>query len=260
MRFLFKILVVFVILAVIALGAVFYTMESIAETQLSKVLKVPVSIDSINFSLSGVSVREFEIGNISESELQPAFKVDRVALTMEPMKLFDQEVEIAQIEVVSPRISIDMFNKAGTDNNWTRMTAHLKSENPPAKEGEEAKKEFLIKELKFTNIQIDAKNLAYSKDIIHPAPIGELILRDVGSKDGVDLDELIVAITKAITAEIMKNFAQMKLTELPAKAVEKTIKEGGKTIKNVIPGLKSKSDASGEEKGIFDSLFQKKEE
>jgi uncharacterized protein involved in outer membrane biogenesis len=262
MRFLLKLLLVLVVLAVIALGAVFYTLESIAETQLSKVLRVPVEIDSINFTLSGVAVHEVEIGNIPESTLQPAFKVDRVAVSMKPMRLLDQEVEIEKVEIVSPRIAIDMFNKAGTDNNWTRMTAHLQSENPPATSPETEQKEFVIRELRFTNIQIEAKNPAYSNDIIHPSPISELVLRDVGSKGGIELDELIVAITKAITAEIMKNFIDMKLTEIPMKAAEKTLKQGEKTLKKMIPGLKSDAEPAGEgeNKGLFDKLFQSNEE
>ena len=216
MKLLFKTLFFTLTFFISILLVSWFLRTSIVSGYLSKVLNLPVSIESLDISLNQITIQDLHIKNPKNSKLESAFTAQKIQLNVPLFNFFDSHVVISQVNIQSPFIGIEMYNASGSDNNWSQIIEQL---NQPSSENSNEttknNKTFTIEQLTISDLHIQAYNKALNGKLLEPAPIKLIELRNLGKDNPQALKKLFSIIAFSLLKEItLKNHLEGILKDI----------------------------------------------
>lgn len=226
-KILVRVIGVIVLLIIIALLAVFFSLDSIVKAGVERVgpmiTKVDVKLGSAQISPFGGSARltKFVLGNPEGYKSTNAMQVGDIKVGAQMGSLMSQTIVINEMNIQDAEITLE---GGLTDNNLTKIMNNVNSssaeagnqpkpKNAPPQAGEsKSSKKFIVKDFVMdgAKIHVDVKiPVVGNKTMTLPMPA--LHLQDIGVKEnGVTAEQL----TKAIMEPLLANVIQASTQEI----------------------------------------------
>lgn len=217
--------------------------SSLLARRIEKALHVPVDLEDLELSWDRVVLRNLVIHNLPDSQLQPAFSAETLTLTFQIKDLWNQPTTLQSIVIENPQVSVEMYNKTGSDNNWKRMlgksSLDTEGEKPAAASSPSAvpgKSTYILKHVRIDNTQVVALNHALSSRPFRPRPIRSIELKELSDGRPLPIDQIVRVIALALLDQIdsLPGLTQILVEELPSQIIDEVIPDipGREEIKN----------------------------
>jgi len=245
-KLIFRILLVGVILVVIALGAIFFSLNSIVkkgvETAGPKLTKVEVRLGGAKLSpLSGNGrLMELFVGNPPGFKSPSAIKVGDVNVGLQLSSVLSDTLIVKQINIQAPEIT---FEGSLSGNNLSKILDNLQGESTAGNTGQTSKKtekKFIVKDVLvkggIVNVGINTPLGSRTAKL----SLSEIHLQDIGSsQNGVTAAELAKQLFQPLLASVTK-------------AVTEQMADLGKGLQDMGKGATGQVDKATERlKGLF---------
>lgn len=246
-KIIFRLAAIVVILVVVALVAVYFSLNSIVkrgvETVGPKLAKVEIKLDSALLSIFSGSgtLNGLVIGNPEGFKTESALKAGEISVVLQPKSLLTDKIVVEEVVVKGPEIT---FEGSLTGNNLKKIADNIQASaggdvSAPKTGEKKAGKKIQVNHLVLSGGKINVNlsvDMLGSKAMSLPMP--ELELKDLGkNSDGITSDELARIISKIVlenvTAAVAKNIGNLGkgvtdavkgLSDDPGKSVEKATK------------------------------------
>ncbi len=230
------------ILTILGLLSVYFLWErrtGVVEELATKQLGVEVTIDDIQLGFTGATVWDLNIAAHPDSSLEHSFSSEKIAIIASPTGLLWSEmVEIDDIVIESASLGVELFDRRGKDNNWTRMANYGP---PPAADA----KKVIVRHLIIYNMEVTVVGKGVGEKPIVTKLEKPLEMHDVGGGKPLATSE----ITRLIMREMMK---RMTAIQILGGVTEGIIKTPIKIIEGILPGSKEGSGGGGFLKDLLD--------
>lgn len=183
-----KKVVIFILFVLVVVLALWTMKASIMSTYLSKILKTPVSIGSIDFSKSQITIKDLKIKNPSGFKEFTAYSCKEVIISFDLKKIKNDPSIIDRIDMNDNYLYIDCQNALCTDNNWTKIMKNISDRELKGQE-----REVVISSLTMNDLKVNIQGVGLipgSKDV----NIDHIEFTNVSSKEGFPTEQLIIAI------------------------------------------------------------------
>ena len=215
MKTVIKLLTGILILAVIALGAVWFHIGTLikkgVETAGPQVTKVDVKLSGAGISLLGGRglLSGLFVGNPQGYKTDSAVKVKKISVAVDPNSVFSDKVVVKEVVVKAPEITIE---GSLSDNNLTQIQRNIaiftgSDGKKPADKSAASKpsapgKKFVVNELLISGARVHvALKMFGGQNITVPLP--DIQLHNLGQdKDGISSGELMQIVTSKLLASI----------------------------------------------------------
>ncbi len=192
-------LLVVMILASVIIGFIFWSrVPDMLANNLSKKMKVSVSIDSMGLGWGKIDVNKIEIGNPPQSMLSKAFACREIDVVAPVTRYLSKNIVIDEIDLKDVYLGLEFDSASGTSGNWTRIMSNMQS--TASKGAAKSEHTVLIHRIILTNINVD---VVYKKDggkIKKMPTIDRIELTEISSEGGFPMDQ----ITKSVLGEMLK--------------------------------------------------------
>ena len=196
---------VFAVLAIVlALGLSWMNKTRVAAHMLEKHLKVPVSMQSLEFGHNRADAAGLKIGNPPHSRTPVSFSANQFSIEASLQNIFGNPLIIEEIDLSNIFIGIEYYNSDGTDNNWKRILdlEHVKKQK-------KGSRDYLIRTLILTNLTVQITKADGS--VKRYPTIPRMEFHNISSETGFPVEE----IEKAIFDLVMKDlFRKLGLDQL----------------------------------------------
>ncbi len=245
-------LIVVAIIAAVVIGFIFWSrVPDMVANNLSKKLKVAVSIDSFGLGWGKVDAKKIQIGNPPKSILSKAFSCEEIDVMAPFTHYLNNHIVIDEIDVKDVYLGLEFDSPSGTTGNWTTIMGNLNqstgvtssSENKKNKDTQTSTprkgpgRSVLIHRLVLTNIHVDVAYRSNGKVKKLPL-IPRIELTEISSTGGLPMDQILNSVLGQMLKEIflkenLKNMMQ-ELLDAPTGPVKKYL-EPFKGLFNAIP-------------------------
>lgn len=186
----------------VAIGITWTNRENILAHFMSRQLRVPVSIRTLDISKTSAEITRMWIGNFPKSQTSTSFTAETLRLDATLDQIFGNPVTIEQIDINDIFVGIEFYDANGNDNNWGRIL----HENGQKKRHS---REYLIRTLILRNLTVELTQ-ANGKVKRYPT-IKQMEFHNISSASGFPVEE----IEKAIFEMMMKDiFKKLQLDQL----------------------------------------------
>ena len=228
-------------------GYIYTYRAEFLSAELSKALDVQVKIKSIGLTKNGLKIKGLRLHNPPDCTAKNALIIDKILLKTDLSEILkiitginSDKIFIDQIKIDKPEMNIELFSITGSDNNWKRILAKVAAAKKAT-----SSRQFEVKKVILTNVQLEANFHALPKTILKPAPIEKIELKNVGSGHPVDIRAVIHEILKQLTEHSSKQLGldQMqsaKLDSKTSKVSSKEINEGREMLQALMKKNKKK--------------------
>ena len=193
-------LIVLIILAAAIVGFIFWSrVPDMLANNLSKKMKVSVTIDSMGLGLGSIDLHKIDIGNLPKSILSKAFSCNEIDVKAPLMRYLSKNIVIDEIDLKDVYLGLEFDSPSGTKGNWTRIMSNMQSTSSISKE-KKTERTVLIHRIVLTNINVD---VVYKKDggkIKKLPTIDRIELTEISSEGGIPMDQ----ITNSVLGEMLK--------------------------------------------------------
>jgi hypothetical protein len=190
------------------IGFIFWSrVPDMLANNLSKKMKVAVSIDSIGLGWGKIDLKKIDIGNPPNSILAKAFSCNEIDVNAPFTRYLSKNIVIDVIDLNDIYLGLEFDSPSSTKGNWTTIMNNIQSTtaaNQVSKKKEEAapgsQRSVLIHHVILTNINVD---VVYKKDSgkVKKLPtIPRIELTEISSEGGLPMDQ----ITNSILGEMLK--------------------------------------------------------
>jgi hypothetical protein len=199
-------LIVILVVAATVFGFIYWSrIPDLIATELSKKMKVAVSIDSIDLSWNEIDVKKVKIGNLPNSILAKAFSCNVIEVHTPVPNYLKPNIIIDEIDLKDVYLGLEFDSPSGTKGNWTRImstiTASMNESSKSAKAAPTGStRSVLIHRLVLTNIDVD---VVYKKDgakIKRLPRIERMVLNEISSEGGLPMDQIL----NSVLGEMLK--------------------------------------------------------
>jgi len=262
-KILLAVLVLIVVLPILLVLSVVIFVDPLVRVAVEKggsaALKVPVHLKSASIHFSGnASLTGFDVANPPGYAEPQSVRFDRVDASVLPSTLFRQVIEVDELRVVKPDLTLEF---AGTKNNLSALMDNAGRSTPPAGEEKQAPgRKFIIH-----RVTIEEATARFRSDLIpggaKSVMLPTLTVENVGTAEGgATLGQVLSAILQQLGAGALKAGQGVVPTQLLNDLGSK-LGEGVKTIEQLpsksIEELKKQvPDKNKVEKGVKDFLHQ----
>lgn len=150
------------------------------EKESAAALQVPTRLHDASVRFSGkVALKRFEIHNPPDYSEPRAVTFERFDLLVRPRELFEEEVEIDDVTVVRPELTLE-FN--GAKNNLSALLDNLNAGRAPREPKEDGKK-FLIRRLHLQNAVVRFRSNLLSGGA-RTVSLPDISLENIGTAEG----------------------------------------------------------------------------
>jgi uncharacterized protein involved in outer membrane biogenesis len=173
---------------------------------LSKQMKVPVTIEEMTISLSSIGIEKLEISNPPGSILSKALSIGTTHIQAPILHYFDEQVVIDEVRLDEVYLGLE-FQSTGnrSKGNWPTIMKNLNTSEGHKK----SEKSFLIKKLILSNIAVDLVYKEGGGKIQHLPAIDQLTFTNVTSQKGIPTQQL----ANVILQESLKSIFQKENLE-----------------------------------------------
>lgn len=193
-------LIVLIILAAAIVGFIFWSrVPDMLANNLSKKMKVSVTIDSMGLGLGSIDLHKMDIGNPPKSILSKAFSCNEIDVKAPLTRYLSKNIVIDEIDLKDVYLGLEFDSPSGTKGNWTRIMSNIQSTSSISKE-KKTERTVLIHRIVLTNINVD---VVYKKDggkIKKLPTIDRIELTEISSQGGIPMDQ----ITNSVLGEMLK--------------------------------------------------------
>jgi uncharacterized protein involved in outer membrane biogenesis len=191
-------LIVLIILAAAIVGFIFWSrVPDMLANNLSKKMKVSVTIDSMGLGLGSIDLHKIDIGNPPKSILSKAFSCNEIDVKAPLTRYLSKNIVIDEIDLKDVYLGLEFDSPSSTKGNWTRIMSNMKSTSSMEKKTDRT---VLIHKIVLTNTNVD---VVYKKDggqIKKLPTIDRMELTEISSEGGVPMDQ----ITNSVLGEMLK--------------------------------------------------------
>ena len=202
-------LIVIIIVAAVIVGFIFWSrVPDMLANNLSKKMKVAVSIDSIGLGWGKIDLKKIDIGNPPNSILAKAFSCNEIDVNAPFTRYLNKNIVIDEIDLNDIYLGLEFDSPSSTKGNWTTIMNNIQSttsagqvsmkKEKAAPEG--SQRSVLIHRIILTNINVD---VVYKKDSgkIKKLPtIPRMELTEISSEGGLPMDQ----IANSVLGEMLK--------------------------------------------------------
>ncbi len=194
-------LIVLIILAAAIVGFIFWSrVPDMLANNLSKKMKVSVTIDSIGLGLGSIDLHKIDIGNPPKSILSKAFSCNEIDVKAPLTRYLSKNIVIDEIDLKDVYLGLEFDSPSGTKGNWTRIMGNMQSTSSVGKKEKKTERTVLIHRIVLTNINVD---VVYKNDggkIKKLPTIDRIELTEISSEGGIPMDQ----ITNSVLGEMLK--------------------------------------------------------
>lgn len=232
-KFLYIILII-ILCCVLAFFLVWINKANITAHFLSKEFHTDVTIENMGYKPGKWFIHDLHIQNPPRSKNNTAFLSEKIEIDAQLKKVFGPVMTIDKIDVLKITLGIELYNKEGTKNNWSKIlfspdekVDYKHSNNTPKKKT--SNKKYLIKNLTLRNITIILTDSTGKTKTL--GPIKKMEFKNISDESGLPISELEDVIFKMILKSVIIEFSLENLFKLtdPSNLIP--------AIQNVIPSL-----------------------
>ena len=220
LRFFRSLILVIILVAVVAGVFLWVARVPTLERFLSKRLNTKLTIEEVHFGWGTLTIEGLRIKNPAKSTLPYAFQGGSITLEMSPFQLWSEVMHIDRIQIESPTLGVELYNSAGTDNNWSRLLNTFPSGNG---------RKFVIKKLTISNLRFDI--VRSNGKPINIAPIPYLEFDNLGEKGALTLSQVGKVIFQTLL-QTLTSQSQLRGILDTVQALPKQVLEG---VKSTLP-------------------------
>ncbi len=212
-------LIVVIILVAIIIGFIFWSrIPDIVANNLSKKMKVAVSIDSFGLGWEKIAIKKIQIGNPPNSTLNKAFSCEEIDVHAPFTQYLHKDIIIDEIDLKDVYLGLEFNSATGTTGNWTTIMRNLnestdgtkststqsKGKKSKDKQGQPptanpSERSVLIHRLVLTNINVDVVYKTDNKVKKLPS-IPRIELTEISSEGGLPMDQIL----NSVLGEMLK--------------------------------------------------------
>jgi hypothetical protein len=181
----------------VAIGITWTNRENILAHFMSRQLRVPVSIRTLDISKTSAEITRMWIGNFPKSQTATSFTAETLRLDATLDQIFGNPVTIEQIDINDIFVGIEFYDAKGNDSNWGRIL----NENRQKKSHS---REYLIRTLILRNLTVELTQ-ANGKVKRYPT-IKQMEFHNISSASGFPVEEIEKAIFDMMMKDIFKKF------------------------------------------------------
>lgn len=256
-RLLRKIITFVLIVSIIGLGVGYVFRTSLLSTALTYSLKTPVHVASINFDGAGFIIEGVVIETPESSKAPEALRIESIEGKLVWKEAYSNPLVIDQLVFDGVHFGAEVYSVSGNDSNWSRLmdrqAVGSKASSANNSSGAaSSKREVLIKDLQFTNVNLTSHLPVRGE--VKMDPISRIQMQDVSSKNLPISQFVSLLVSKVLNkvvldmgVEGLKGVGE-ELLDLPAgalKAPEKLLEgvgaekgaEGFKKVKDKLDGF-----------------------
>ena len=240
----FTVIAIVIIAIVVVLFLGWTRVPDILANDISKKMRVPVKIDSIDLGIKSIRVQDFEIGNPPGTVLSKAFSAQTIGVFAPLTRYLDQQIVIDEMTIDNIYLDLEFNSVSSTDGNWTKIMANIQPSESATKQGENKKppRSVLIKRIILTNINVDVIYVKEGGKVQHLPTIDRIELTNVSSEGGVPMDQIM----NSVLGQMLKSvFIKQNLKNM----LQGILNTPGNTIQKFISpfkGLFNANDAANE--------------
>jgi uncharacterized protein involved in outer membrane biogenesis len=168
--------------------------ENVLAHFLSKQLRVPLSLGSLEIHQNQIAMSDLWIGNPHHSKTNTSFSAQTLSLNMQPGSLLSDPLIIPSIDINDAFIGLEYYNAKGTKSNWDYILQE------PLKM--KSSRKYLIKTLTLRNLNVEVTQ-SNGVTVRYPT-IKEITLYNISDESGFPIEEIQKAIFKLVLKEIFK--------------------------------------------------------
>lgn len=188
-------------LSVVAL-AIDPIVRSATERLATSALGVPTTLGEADVSFGGSArLENFEIGIPPGYQEPRSCRFDRFDASVRIGSLFGDVVEVPNVEVVKPDLTIEFM---GTKSNWSVLMDNLSKDRPKTPQEEESKKKFRI-----ARLRVEGATVRFRSDLLaggaRSVTLPAIELQNIGTaEDAATMSEVLATLLQALASEAMK--------------------------------------------------------
>jgi hypothetical protein len=186
----------FIAIIVMIAVVLWFNMPSYISRYLTKEFGVETIISNVNINTKNLNIYNLKMQNPKGSKLQNAFTCKKINFNSTIKNIRASTFTIDSISLDNMTISVELYNKSGSDNNWARIMA-TKETDP------KTDRKYLIKTLNLNNINIV---LYRNNKIENLKPIKNLTFNNITNESGFPIEEIEKAIAHVILKHIFKQY------------------------------------------------------
>lgn len=218
-----------IVCAVILLIIVKSRIPDMVTNNLSKKLKVAVSIDSMDFLPTAIQVNKMVIANPSGYGYLPkAFSSEEIRINAPLTRYLATNIVIDEIDVNDIYLGLEFDSAKSTNGNWTVLMSNYQKEAKFNElSSEQKKRTVFIKKLLLRNISVELIFLKDGTKVKRLPKIDQIELENISSEGGLPMDQLMNSVLGNMLKSVFtKENLQNMLKDLfnPEKTIDKVIK------------------------------------
>ena len=184
---------------------------------LSKEFPTKVTVERVGYTPGKWYINDLNLRNIPGSKHPSAFTVEKIEIDAKMSEVFGETMTIGKIDMLKNDIAIELYNKNGTSNNWSKLLytpeEKKKSSHSSGKGTKKSSsKKYLIKNLTLRNITIHLTDSEGNTRIL--GPIKKLEFNNISDESGLPISELEDVIFQLILKSVIKQFSLENLFKL----------------------------------------------
>jgi len=169
--------------------------ENILAHFMSRQLRVPVSIRSLDIGTSSAEISRMWIGNFPNSQTSTSFAAETLLLLAKLDQFFANPVTFEEISIDNIFVGIEFYDAKGEDSNWSRILEKNKQKKS-------APRDYLIRTLLLRNLTVEVTQ-ADGKVKRYPT-IKQMEFHNISSETGFPVDEIEKAIFDLMMKDLFK--------------------------------------------------------
>ncbi len=233
-------IIIVIIIAVVVVAFIGWSrVPDIIANNLSKKMKVYVSIGDMSLGWGKVAVEHVEIGNPPRSILNRAFTCQEIDVLTPFSNYMSHQIVIEEIDVKDVYLGLEFDSANTTNGNWTTIMNNYQASTgaqPAPKAEAGTQRSVLIRKLILSNINVDVVYRQDGGKVKHLPTIQQIELHDISSEGGFPTDQIMNSVLgqmlkSVFEKENLKNMLQDFLQ--PGNDVQKFIQPFKGLFQNV---------------------------
>ncbi len=196
------------------------------QTSLSKKFKVPVTVDSLDYSYAFADIpffelKDLEIRNPKGFVLPNAFSCEGMVFKAPYTRYLDRQIVIQNLIVISPYFSFEFDSPERTKGNWSMLMDNLKNSIDKALHRDRS---ILIEKLTLHNINADLVYRSEGNKVQSLPFIREIVLSEIRGSGSTVTNNILATLFQA-SIEALLNAYKLENQGKPTTFLEENILE-----------------------------------
>lgn len=207
LRFLFNLIVLILLLAVIAGSFLWYKRTTLLVRYLATTIGAPVCADDFRIGWHTLTVTNLTVRNPAGGEVPVLFAAQSVEVDASIFAFLKREIQIPQIAINGCIIGVELFDTSGSDNTWTRVfQGHSDFLTAPSSDNStfQTKRRLVVNDLLVYNLYLDLYSVPKKQHISVPV-FNKVELTNIGAGVGMPLGSAAELIFNQLVTYVFDN-------------------------------------------------------